>query len=175
MSPQRRLPFDPIAEARRQWLLRWGAAEPMAAATSIMRAQQIVLARVDAMLRPFQLTFARYEALVLLLFSRAGALPLGKMGDRLMVHPTSVTNTIDRLEAQGLVRRVPHPTDRRMTLAEITPEGRAVVTEATKVLVEARFGVESLSEEEAVEITRLVRTLRMAVGDFEDRPPCEGS
>lgn len=171
MSSQRRLPFDPIAEARRQWLLRWEAAEPMAAATSIMRAQQIVLARVDAMLRPFKLTFARYEALVLLLFSRTGALPLGKMGDRLMVHPTSVTNTINRLEAQGLVRRVPHPTDRRTTLAEITPEGREVVTEATKVLVEARFGLESLSEEEAVELTRLVRTLRMAVGDFEDRSP----
>jgi len=107
------LSFDPIAEARRQWLRRWEAAEPMAAATSIMRAQQIVLARVDAMLRPFELTFARYEALVLLSFTRTGALPLGKMGVRLMVHPTSVTNTVNRLEAQGFVRRVPHPTSNR--------------------------------------------------------------
>jgi len=139
----------------------------MAAATSIMRAQQIVLGRVDAMLRPFQLTFARYEALVLLLFSREGALPLGKMGTRLMVHPTSVTNTVNRLEKQGFVRRLPHPTDGRATLAEITPAGRAVVEKATGVLVEARFGLESLAEEEAVELTRLVRTLREAVGDFE--------
>jgi DNA-binding MarR family transcriptional regulator len=168
MSPQRRLPFDPIAEARRQWLLRFEAAEPMAAATSIMRAQQIVLARVDALLRPFRLTFARYEALVLLSFSRAGALPLGKMGDRLMVHPTSVTNSINRLEAQGLVRRVRHPTDRRTTLAEITPKGRKVVERATKVLVEARFGLESLTDAESVELTRLVRVLRVAVGDFEE-------
>lgn len=140
----------------------------MAAATSIMRAQQIVLARVDAMLRPFGLTFARYEALVLLLFSRKGALPLGKMGDRLMVHPTSVTNSVNRLEAQGFVRRLPHPTDRRATLAEITPEGREVVQRATQVLVDARFGLDALTDGESVEITRLVEGLRRGVGDFLD-------
>jgi DNA-binding MarR family transcriptional regulator len=163
---QHQLPFDPIAEARRQWLLRWEAAEPMAAATSVMRAQQIILARVDAMLRPFDLTFARYETLVLLFFSRKGALPLGKMGDRLMVHPTSVTNSVNRLQAQGFVRRVPHPTDRRATLAEITPEGREVVQRATKVLVGARFGLDALTDEEATEITRLIERLRRGVGDF---------
>jgi DNA-binding MarR family transcriptional regulator len=163
---QHQLPFDPIAEARRQWLLRWEAAESMAAATSVMRAQQIVLARVDAMLRPFDLTFARYETLVLLFFSRKGALPLGKMGDRLMVHPTSVTNSVNRLQAQGFVRRVPHPSDRRATLAEITPEGRDVVQRATKVLVEARFGLDALTDEDAVEITRLIERLRRGVGDF---------
>ena len=84
-------------------------------------------ARVDEALRPFGLTFARYEALVLLTFTRSGSLPLGKMGERLMIHPTSVTNIVDRLEAQGLVRRVAHPTDRRTTLCEITDEGREVV------------------------------------------------
>ena len=169
-----RLPFDPIAEARRQWLLRWEAAEPMAAVTSIMRAQQILLARVNSMLRPFQLTFARYEALVLLSFTRTGSLPLGKMGDRLMVHPTSVTNTVNRLETQGLVRRVAHPTDGRTTLAEITPEGLRLVEKATHVLVEARFGLESLSDAEAIELTRLVRTLRVAAGDFDEGEPEPG-
>ena len=175
VPPGSRLPFDPIAEARRQWLLRWGAVEPMAAATSIMRAQQIVLARVDGMLRPFQLTFARYEALVLLSFTRNGSLPLGKMGDRLMVHPTSVTNTVNRLESQGLVRRVAHPTDRRTTLAEITPEGRRLVEKATDVLVEARFGLASLSDDEATELTRLVRTLRVAAGDFDEGEAAEAA
>src|SRR5208282_1881291 len=57
----------------------------MAAVTSIMRAQQILLAELDALLRPYELTFARYEALVLLTFSRRGALPLGVIGERLMV------------------------------------------------------------------------------------------
>ncbi len=99
------LGFDPIDEARVQWSARWepDVSDAMAAATSIMRAQQVVLAAVDGALRPFGLTFARYEGLVLLLHSRRGVLPLGKMGPRLMIHPTSVTNIIDRLEQQGLV------------------------------------------------------------------------
>src|ERR1044072_9359696 len=88
---------------------------------------------------PFDLTFARYEALVLLTFSRKGALPLGKMGERLMIHPTSVTNIVDRLEAQGLVKRRPHATDRRTTLAEITDEGRELVEEATRSVAQANF------------------------------------
>ncbi len=109
MGVKRKLPFDPIDEARRHWEGRWGRGDAMAAATGVMRVQQIVLGAVDEVLRPFDLTFARYEALVLLQFSRKGSLPLGKMGERLMIHPTSVTNIVDRLEAQGFLRRVPHP------------------------------------------------------------------
>ena len=116
------LPFDPIERAAEIWGDRFGPADAMAAVTSIMRAQQILLAGLDGLLRPYGLTFARYEALVLLAFSRHGALPLRVIGERLMVHPTSVTNTVDRLERDGLVRRRPNPRDGRGTLAEITPE-----------------------------------------------------
>ncbi len=158
---------DPIAEAHRQWSLRWDAAEPMAAVTAIIRVQQILLAGLNQLLREFDLTFARYEALVLLHFSRAGSLPLGKMGRRLMVHPTSITNAIDRLEAQGYVRRVPHPDDRRTTLAEITPAGRRIVQEATGVLVSARFGLEDLSDEEATLLTDLLQRVRRRLGDLD--------
>ena len=161
------LPFDPIAEAHRQWSARWDAADPMAAVTSIIRVQQLVLSRINALLRPHGLTFARYEALVLLAFSRRGSLPLGKMGERLMVHPTSITHTIDRLERQALVRRVPHGTDRRRTLAEITDAGREAVERATKELVEARFAVGELSDEQARDLTDLLRRLRLELGDPE--------
>ena len=129
------LPFDPIAEARRNWEARgWDAVDAMTAATSITRAHQILLKRIDTALEPFGLVFSRFEALALLSFTRTGALPLARIGERLQVHPTSVTNTIDRLEADGLVARVPHPTDRRATLAEITPAGRSLVTDAAKAL-----------------------------------------
>src|SRR5947209_3650978 len=113
------LAFDPIEEAGRQWRKHWGpgAAVPMMAVTSVMRVQHIWLARLNETLTPFELTFARYEALMLLYLSRAGALPLGKIGMRLQVHPTSVTNLIDGLEKAGYVRRTPHPNDRRTTLA----------------------------------------------------------
>jgi DNA-binding MarR family transcriptional regulator len=166
-SPSRTLPFDPIAEARRHWDDRWPDGAAMAAATSIMRAQQIVLARVDEALKPFDLTFARYEALVLLTFSQRGSLPLGKMGERLMIHPTSVTNIVDRLEQQGLVRRVDHPTDRRTTLCEITPAGRRVVTDATRAVTAVQLGIAGLSDREVDQLTRLLGKLRQASGDYD--------
>jgi DNA-binding MarR family transcriptional regulator len=162
------LRFDAIAEARRQWEVHgWPGASAMAATTSIMRAHQIVLARVEDALRPLDLTFARYEALVLLYFSRNGALPLGKMGERLMVHPTSVTNIVDRLEDQGLLRRVPHPTDRRTILAAITDEGRQRVERATKAVGEIDLGMNGLSESQQDELTNLLRQLRIDAGDFK--------
>src|SRR6202451_1838766 len=102
------LPFDPIDRAARIWEARFGPSTSMAAVTSIMRAQQILLAQLYELLRPYELPFARYEALVLLTFGRRGALPLGVIGERLMVHPTSVTNIISRLDGQGLVIRMPH-------------------------------------------------------------------
>src|SRR5262245_50993929 len=136
----------------------------MSATTSIMRAQQIILATVDEVLRPFDLTFARLEALVLLAFSRQGALPLGKMGDRLMLHPTSVTNIVDRLEDQGLVRRVRHPTDRRTTLAEITAEGRQLVEKATEAVSGVALGMGGLPDRDLDDITALLCRLRVDAG-----------
>ncbi len=167
MGSQRPLQFDAIAEARRQWESRqWAAPAHMAAITSIMRAQQILIAKVDEALKPFDLTFARYEALVLLHFSRHGELPMGKMGDRLMLHPTSVTNIIDRLEQQDLVQRVPHPTDRRTVLAQVTEDGRQVVEKATEAVSSIRFGVDGLTVAELDQVTDLLRKLRIAAGDF---------
>jgi DNA-binding MarR family transcriptional regulator len=165
-SPRRKLPFDPIDEAARQWGLRWGAVEQMHAVTSLMRVQQLVLRELDEILRPHGLTFARYEALVLLTFSRAGALPLGKMGERLQVHATSVTSLVDRLESAGHVVRRPHPEDRRAVLAELTDSGRAVVEAATADLVAARFALGGMPPERLRELSELLRPVRAEAGDF---------
>jgi DNA-binding MarR family transcriptional regulator len=163
------LPFDPIAEARRQWTTRWGEkpATPMAAVTSIMRAQQILLAELNAMLAKHGLTFARYEALVLLHFSRRGSLPLGKIGERLQVHRTSVTNLVDGLEKAELVRRRPHDTDRRATLAEITDRGREVAVAATEELNAAGFCLDALPRDDLEAVTRVLAKLRKDAGDFD--------
>src|SRR3954451_19726942 len=160
------LTFDPIDEAARQWGLRWDAVDQMHAVTSLMRVQQLVLAQLDDLLREHGLSFARYEALVLLTFSRAGALPLGKMGQRLQVHPTSVTSIVDRLEAAGLVVRRPHPQDGRAVLAEITPAGRSVVEAATNDLVEARFAIADVAPDDLRSISALLRPVREHAGDF---------
>jgi DNA-binding MarR family transcriptional regulator len=160
------LPFDPIARAADIWQRRFGPSAEMAAVTSIMRAQQILLAELDAILKPYELTFARYEALVLLSFSRTGALPLGMIGERLMVHPTSVTNIIARLERQGMVSRRPNPSDGRGKIAEITSQGRSVAERATADLAAARFGMAGYGEDELHEMFTLLRQLRVTAGDF---------
>jgi DNA-binding MarR family transcriptional regulator len=165
------LPFDPIARAAQIWEKRFGDARAMAAVTAIMRVQQILLAELDGVLRPYGLTFARYEALVLLSFSRAGALPMRLIGERLMVHPTSATNTIDRLEQHGLVVRRPNPQDGRGTLAEITAAGRAAVARATADLMAADFGMSGYDAGELESISVILRGLRVAAGDFADDDP----
>jgi DNA-binding MarR family transcriptional regulator len=161
------LPFDPIARAAQTWEHRFGDSKAMAAVTTIMRVQQILLAELDALLRPHGLTFARYEALVLLSFSREGALPMSLIGQRLMVHPTSVTNTIDRLERQQFVVRRPNPRDGRGTLAEITPAGLEVMQRATSDLMGAEFGMSGYEPDQLEELFGLLRGLRVAAGDFK--------
>jgi DNA-binding MarR family transcriptional regulator len=160
------LPFDPIDEAARQWGTHWDGVPAMHAVTSLMRVQQLVIGRLDALLKPHGLTFARYEALVLLVFSSRGSLPLGKMGERLQVHPTSVTSIVRRLEGAGLVVRRAHPDDGRAVLAEITPAGRELVERATQDLVGADFALGSLSEAELATLSALLTPVRKAAGDF---------
>ncbi|GGS60232.1 MarR family transcriptional regulator [Planobispora rosea] len=170
---QLNLPFDPIERAAETWRARFGPSSAMAAVTSIMRAHQILLAQLDTLLKPYDLTFARYEALVLLTFSKTGALPLSRIGERLMVHPTSVTNTVDRLERAGLVRRMRNPRDGRGVLAEITDGGREVVDRATGALMGADFAMTMYGEAELKQLFELLRTLRVSAGDFADRPSGE--
>ena len=153
---------DPIVMARRLWEEHgWTeAAAGMAMVTSVMRAQQLLLARVDAVLKPFGLTLARYEVLMLLRFSARGSLPLKRIGERLQVHPTSVTSAVDRLEAQGYVVRAPHPTDRRATLAVLTDEGRRTVEQATEAVNADVFAQPGLDGSDVESLVSLLGALR---------------
>ncbi|WP_457966963.1 MarR family winged helix-turn-helix transcriptional regulator [Arthrobacter sp. D1-29] len=167
------LPIDPIAEAKRQWLKHgWDdAAVGMAAVTSIMRAQQIMLARVESTLKPFNLSFARFELLRLLAFSRGGALPMASATARLQVHPTSVTNTVARLERAALVERSPHPTDGRATLVKLTDAGFEVVTAATDALNNSVFSQLGFPDQDLAALVSIIAKFRRESGDFNDPPP----
>lgn len=160
--------LDLVAEARRQWRAHgWrGPDRGMAAVISLMRGQQIVLGRLEDALRPFGLSYARYEMLTLLSFSREGELPMSKIGDRLQVHPASVTGAVDKLEQQGLVVRVPHPEDRRAVLARITDEGRRVGEQATRALNAGPFAQIGLSGDQTEQLVALLTDLRRDAGDF---------
>lgn len=160
------LPFDPIERAGLLWEKHVGDASSMRVATSIMRVQRLLLSEFDRVLNPLDLTFARYEVLRLVSFSREGRLPLSIIGERLMVHPTSVTNAIDRLVASGFVERTPDEADRRRIYASLSADGNRVLRRATKALMDIDFGLDALSTDERKHMFELLRTVR--AGDFTE-------
>ena len=159
---------DPIGEAHRQWVAHgWlDAADGMAMVTSVVRAQQLLLERIDAVLRPRELTFARYEVLRLLSFTREAAMPMSRLGSLLQVHPTSVTNAVDRLVAQGYVERVRSDEDKRVVRAVLTDAGRAAVEEATEALNTDVFESPGLPDDDVRELTERLSALRAGLGDL---------
>ena len=162
--------MDLVAEARRNWT-ESGLTEvdAMVAATSIARAHQIVLGRINQALAPFSLTFSRYEALALLSFTRSGSMAMARMGERLQVHPTSVTSTIDRLERDGLVTRAPHPDDRRATLATLTDAGREVLGASTTALEAIRWGMGDVPDGALTDLQVAMAHVRASAGDDVSR------
>ncbi|MGW8483045.1 MarR family winged helix-turn-helix transcriptional regulator [Microbacterium sp. NPDC055903] len=173
MARPRPLPIDPLAEAKRQWIAHgWtDAADGMTLVISVMRAQQLLLAKVESTLKPFGLSFARYEVLRLLAFSRAGRLPLSSVVSRLQVHATTVTSTAERLVRDGLVVREPHPHDGRAALLALTNDGRALVDRATTALNEEVFAAPGLDAGDTADLVAIVARLRKNAGDFIDPRP----
>jgi DNA-binding MarR family transcriptional regulator len=160
------LEYDPVEASRERWIEQgWTAsAGGMAAVVSVLRAEQIFLNRATAILRPMELTFARYQVLGMLRW--AGPMTLGSVGHRLWITPGTVTNAIDRLEAAGLCRRLSHPTDARATLVEITAKGRRLFDRAVEQLNAELFGTVGLAEDELDLLVGLIEKIRAAEGDI---------
>lgn len=91
---------------------------------------------------------------------------MNKASKLLQVHPTSITNAVDRLEAAGLVRREPHDSDRRAMLLVLTPEGKDVVEKATTALNEQLFERTGFEEQEIDELNTILANFRQRAGDF---------
>ncbi|WP_457207214.1 MarR family winged helix-turn-helix transcriptional regulator [Nocardioides sp. P5_C9_2] len=163
---------DPIHEARSQWVRHgWDdAADGMAMVTSIVRVQQLLMEQIDAVLRPLDLTFARYEILRLLSFAQSGSMAMTRLGSLLQVHPTSVTSAVERLVRQGYVERLRREDDRRVVLAALTDAGRAVVDEATSGLNARVFESPGIPVDDVLRLTELLAELRAAAGDHVAAP-----
>lgn len=158
---------DPIHEARVQWIRHgWAdAADGMAMVTSVVRVHQLLMERIDAVLRPHDLSFARYEILQLLSFTRSGSMPMTRLGSLLQVHPTSVTSAVDRLVRQGYVERLRRDADRRVVLASITREGSDIVGVATLELNSKLFAQPGLDPAGVTRLTELLASIRASAGD----------
>lgn len=158
---------DPIAEAHRQWIAHdWSAAaDGMALVTSVVRVNQLLNERIDGVLRPYGLTFARFEMLRVLAFTRRGEMPMSKLGSVLQVHPTSVTSAVQRLEAQGYARRTSSEQDGRVVLAAITAAGRKAIEEATLALNEAVFEQPGTAAKKVLPLVASLSEIRANLGD----------
>jgi DNA-binding MarR family transcriptional regulator len=163
-------PFDVVEASRHVWLERWGpdAASGNAVVTAILRAQQVLMQEVDRIVKANGLTFTRYQVLTWLESEPdSAARALSWISTVLRLPPATVTNIIDRLEADELVRRVPHPTDARTTLAEITDRGRDVARAATVDLNEQVYEPLALASSEREQVVDLLGTLRASSGEFD--------
>ena len=160
---------DPILEAYHLWIDNgWEeCAAGVTIVTSLMRVHQVLTKRADQILAPIDLTFARYELLVRLYF-HDGSLPLNQLGRQLQIHQTSITSLVDKLEAKGLIRRVPHPTDRRSTIAQMTPPGRDLLREAIKLLNSELYRDLGLTGNEARLLIGLLMKMRSSWNDIEN-------
>src|SRR3984957_4611925 len=168
-------PFDVVEASRRVWLERWDpeAASGMAVYTALLRTYQLLNNQVATVMRSHDLTFARYEVLTWLATDPESSLTLSWISKTLRIPPATVTNIIDRLEDEGLVRRVPHPSDARTTLAVITSRGEKVATEATRDLNETVYECIGLSEPKRGGLVDLLPELRARGDEFDVEPSDE--
>jgi DNA-binding MarR family transcriptional regulator len=154
---------DPVLTAERNWANQgWATGPFFRASLSVYRAAELIRQSNESALRPHSLTHVRHEALALLYFSRKGEMMMGELGKRLLVHPTSVTSTVDALERLGLVGRVAHPTDRRATLARITKKGRHAIETSNDDMTETRYGLAALTAAQAKAVTKILSNVRLS-------------
>jgi DNA-binding MarR family transcriptional regulator len=162
-------PFDVVEASRRVWLERWDpeAASGMAVYTAVLRTYQLLNDQVDTVMRRHDLTFARHQVLAWLAMDPESSLTLSWISKTLRIPPATVTNIIDRLEDEGLVRRVPHPSDARTTLAVITARGEKVATAATRDLNRTVYECIGLSEPKRGRLVDLLAELRASGNEFD--------
>jgi DNA-binding MarR family transcriptional regulator len=126
---------------------------------SLLRAAHALEDKVESILASAGLSGPKFAVLGVLVAAKE-ALPLGELADRLSCVKSNATQMIDRLEADGLVRRIPDPNDRRSVRAEVTQRGRerhAAGAEAMEAL-EARFS-DAVEAEDRSAVARMLRSI----------------
>lgn len=97
------------------------------------------------------------------LVEAGGSLPLKDLPCHLMCVKSNLTVLIDRLERDGAVRRLDHPTDRRATVVAVTEAGiarHAAGRKAVDACARAAFG--GFAEADRCTLERLLQSIRFA-------------
>jgi DNA-binding MarR family transcriptional regulator len=78
------------------------------------------------------------------------------LADALGIDPPNATTVVDDLEVLGLVRRRPHPTDRRAKLVEATRKGKDLARRADAILATPPPALSELGQDDLEELRRLL-------------------
>lgn len=152
---------DAVEEAARRFGERYPGEPRFRALAALVRGYAVVVRGVEAQLRPLGLSLSRFELLLLLSFARSGRLSMTRIRDLLMVHGSSVTYLVERLEEAGLVEREVSASDRRISLVRLTVAGRSLVERAARRLAEGGFGpFAGLEDERLGQLADLLGELR---------------
>ncbi len=158
---------DPVSRARQHWRNQnFGADEgSFLAMTSVLRVHRLMSTAIEQELKPHDIKLNDYMLLMTLAMSDNGTRPLARLARSLLVHPTTATLAVDRLEARSLLARAPHPSDRRATLVSITDAGRELLERASAALEKLGYGLAGTTGEDRADLVEVLDRVRAAVGD----------
>ena len=129
-------------------------------AMNLVLTADLLQARIAGLLRQFDVTPSSGLALSTLADADA-PLPPNQIADRMILTRATITGLVDSLERRHFVTREPHPTDRRMHLVQITPEGRRIASEfRTIVHAHQRQWFEVLDEQQRSTLLDLLAPLQ---------------
>jgi MarR family transcriptional regulator for hemolysin len=126
----------------------------------LLDASRVQFARLEEALKAIGLSAAKYKVLSQIAKSRE-PVPLRLLAEEQQCVASNVTTLVDRLETDGLVRRVDDPADRRSKRAELTALGKEKVEAGARVVadVEAAFA-ESLEPTERLALAKVLSSLQ---------------
>jgi DNA-binding MarR family transcriptional regulator len=139
------------------------------AVMNAVRTGDLLLDQIGRLLRP--LGVSSPGGLVLGLLRDHGPMVPSELGDRLIVTRATVTGLVDSLERRGLVRRTPHPSDRRSLIVEITPEGLKVLAQIRKAVHrQEKAWMSALSDADLRKLINLLHRVQRGVVEPERAP-----
>ena len=136
-------------------------------AMNLVLTADLLVKRIARLLQPFDLSPTSGLVLGILADSESPLSP-NEIADRLIISRATVTGLIDSLERRGYVHRLPHPSDRRMLLVELTEQGRRTADEFRPIVHhQQKLWIEALSEKEQQRLIDSLHRLQASLIDSD--------
>jgi DNA-binding MarR family transcriptional regulator len=151
-----------------------GQPRATAAVLAIFKTSSWLLSEVNPVFAEHGITATRFDALEALSHRRTGTRP-AELREMLHLPAQTITGVLDQLQAAGLVRRSPHPSDRRSTVVELTPAGRAAIDRICPPLIDIEHDcMSALSPAEQDQLTGLLAKVQDRIAQRRAAPAGRG-